>query len=77
MGRRTRERPLLKRVVTIEHDGRTIGGTYWTQSGMITVSSGDLGSKSTKIGGRANDANLKALARIMLREMVDDPPATS
>jgi hypothetical protein len=47
----------------------TLRGTYKLHDGMITVRSGNK-QKSTLLGGMAD--NHDGLARIMLRELLDD-----
>jgi hypothetical protein len=60
--------------VTIEIVGRTVSGTYSTWAGIITVSTAH-GSKSKQIGGSSSNLALKALARIMLRELANEGKA--
>jgi hypothetical protein len=48
-------------------DGVTMSGTYSVEDGIITVTTA-LGTKSTQVA----DSPPEVLARIMLRELLDD-----
>ncbi len=52
--------------ISIEVDGNTITGSYEVNRGMIMVSGGMLGSKSTPLGG---PATTELLACRILREL--------
>ena len=52
--------------ISIEIDGKTITGSYEVNRGMIMVSGGILGRKSTPLGG---PETTELLARRVLREL--------
>lgn len=54
--------------ISIDEEGRHYRATWKVERGVLTVSSFDLGSKSTQVGDSPPDS----LARIMLRELVND-----
>ena len=54
--------------VTLERDGKKFSAVYSIMDGLLTVTSVELGRKSTQVGGRPS----VALARILLDEMYDD-----
>lgn len=56
--------------VSIELEGRTYSGRYRVERGVITVST-TSGSKTTQLGRLPEEA----LARLLLRELVDEGKA--
>ncbi len=52
--------------VSVEHNGKTYTGTWRTEKGLVTVTSFELGSQTTQIGGSPPES----IARIMLGELV-------
>ncbi len=62
-----RARIPASRSVSIEHAGTTYYGIYTISQGMITVSAGE-GTKTTHVG----DTPVEALARMLLRELVQE-----
>jgi hypothetical protein len=59
--------PAVKREVSIEYKGKTYNATYTVEKGIITVST-LYGKKATQVGGSPPES----LARIMIRELVDE-----
>jgi hypothetical protein len=66
MPRKSAPRPPVRSDVECELDGKTYRGTYEVSRGLLTVSWA-YGSKSAAPGAAPN-----VLARIMLRELVQD-----
>lgn len=52
--------------VTVEHEGKKYSATYWVERDILTVSSFDLGQKSTQLGGMTP----LVLARLLLHEII-------
>ena len=51
---------------TVEQEGKTYSATYWIERGIVTVSSFDLGQKSTQLGGMTP----LTLAQLLLHELI-------
>jgi len=66
-----KSRPPVPQKVSIEYKGKTYTGIYTVEKGVITVSNSLYGSNATQVVGSPPEV----LARIMLRELVDQGKA--
>lgn len=59
----------MSKTISIEVNGQTITGTYTVEGATVTVSTiNGIGIKSARVGSMGAEA----LAKILLRELVDD-----
>ncbi len=56
--------------ISVERAGKRYLGAWRIVNGMLQVSSDDLGSKETRVGGSAGAP--EALARVLLDELVSE-----